>query len=155
MNSGPKRKRQQKIRGCQALFLENSHARADVASSARGGGGSGIPSAINVTASMRGGGGKGIPSASRDSDASRGGGGKGIPSANCVCVAPGTAGLLLTELLARTTMEPISTMKLDARVNCVKRMDGTSWLHPAFSTAAFEFGGENVPLAEQAAGIYG
>ena len=147
--------RQQKIRGRQSVFLETSHARADVASSARGGGGSGIPSAINVTASTRGGGGNGIPSASRDSDASRGGGGKGIPSANCVWVALGTAGLLLTELLAGTTMEPISTMKLDARVNFVKRMDGTSWRHPACDTAAFKFCGENVPLTEQVAGIYG
>src|SRR5437016_1199513 len=113
MKSGPKGKRwQQKIRDRQSVFLENSHASANVAASARGGGGSGIPSAINVTASARGGGGKGIPSASRDSDASRGGGGKGIPSANCVWVALGTADLLLTELLAGTTMEPISTMKL-------------------------------------------
>src|SRR5260221_5382401 len=101
MNGGPRRKRRQRIRGRQSVFLENSHASADVASSARGGGGSGIPSAINVTASMRGGGGKGIPSASRDSDASPGRGGKGIPSANCVLIAHGTASLLLTELLAR------------------------------------------------------
>jgi len=135
--------------------LENSHASADPAAFARGGGGSGIPSAINITASTRGGGGNGIPSASRDSDASRGGGGKGIPSANWVWVACPMAGLLLTELVAGTTMEPISTMKLDARVNFEKRIDGTSWRHPASGTAAFEFGGENVPLTEQVAGIYG
>jgi len=90
-----------------------------------GGGGNGIPSAIKVWSATLGGGGNGIPSANSGTSAILGGGGNGIPSADCIFVDPGV--VALTDRLAGITMEPIRTIKLDAKVIFAKRMDGTSW----------------------------
>jgi len=113
-----------------------------------------MTSASNVPSSRRGGGGSGIPSANKVPASIRGGGGNGMPSANCFGVSVFlTSGL--TDPTPGTTMVPINTIKLDAKVNCAKRMDGTSSGHRWRSHVQLGFATENVPISERWRALYG
>jgi hypothetical protein len=98
------------------------------------GGGNGIPSATPVTSFAFGIG---------------GGGGNGMPSATCLWIASFVLVSRLTDWLAGTTMDPMSSANPETRPNCLKRMEHTSWCDPLRFLADVIFGVQNVPIAEQ------
>jgi hypothetical protein len=52
-------------------------------------------------------------------------------------------------------MEPVNSMKVDAKVNFAKRMDGTSWCHRLLAHANCQISWQNVLKSEQAGRVYG
>jgi len=61
----------------------------------------------------------------------------------------------LTDPVPGNTMDPVNSMKLDAKVNCVSRMNGTSWWHPSRAHGKREISMKNVPISEQAGTTHG